>query len=305
MKTIKNVLICGLGGLGCICASHIQKYKTAQIKVLVDKSRYEKYLNTETYFNDEPFKFDVILPEEKNYKADLIIIATKYDGLDFAIKGIKNFIKSNTIIISLLNGISSEELIAEKYGWNNIILSFYIGHSCIRKGRNIQQDGNYKLILGERNNSTNNNKLKELANFFEESKINYKISEKFIDEYWQKFMINVGLNQLCATTGLELKEIRKDPKLVEQLKHLMKEVENIAEKQGLYHHKEIYEAAEKFLLKEMENAHPSMLQDIEEKRKTEVEIFAGTVIELGKKFNVKTPENINIYNKILEIENSY
>ena len=80
MKTINNVLICGLGGLGCICASNIQKFKTAKIKVLVDKKRYQKYLNTETYFNDEPFIFDVILQEEQNYKADLIIIATKYDG---------------------------------------------------------------------------------------------------------------------------------------------------------------------------------------------------------------------------------
>ena len=102
-----------------------------------------------------------------------------------------------------------------------------------------------------------------------------------------------------------LKEIRKNSKLVNQLKYLMKEVEDIAEKKDLYHHKQIYTAAENFLLKEMEDAHPSMLQDIEQKRKTEVEIYAGTVIKLGQKYHVKTPANTSIYNKILEIENSY
>lgn len=305
MIPTKNVLICGLGGLGSIFASNIQKQKTANLKVLVDKTRYQKYLNTKTYFNGESFIFDVILPEEQNYKADIVIIATKYDGLEFAIEGIKNFLKEDTIIISLLNGISSEELIAKKYGWKNIVLSFYIGHSCVRTGRNIQQDGNYKIVLGSKNNTESDKKIEILAKFFEESNINYRISDNFTEEYWQKFMINVGLNQLCAITGLTLKEIRKNSKLVNQLKYLMKEVEDIAEKKDLYHHKQIYTAAENFLLKEMEDAHPSMLQDIEQKRKTEVEIYAGTVIKLGQKYHVKTPANTSIYNKILEIENSY
>ena len=39
----------------------------------------------------------------------------------------------------------------------------------------------------------------------------------------------------------------------------------------------------------------SMLQDIEAGRKTEVEMFAGAVIEMGKKYNIPTP-----YNKMLK-----
>ena len=86
------------------------------------------------------------MPSEKTFKADLIIIATKDDGLDSAIQNIKNFINENTIIISVLNGIHSERKIAEKYGWRNVLISFYIGNSCIREGRNIFQDGNYEFL---------------------------------------------------------------------------------------------------------------------------------------------------------------
>ena len=47
-----------------------------------------------------------------------------------------------------------------------------------------------------------------------------------------------------------------------------------------------------------------MLQDIESRRKTEVDIFAGEIIQLGKKYNIKTPYNSVIYEMIKVIENN-
>ena len=49
----------------------------------------------------------------------------------------------------------------------------------------------------------------------------------------------------------------------------------------------------------------SMLQDVLSKRKTEVDIFAGTMIEYGKKYNIPTPYNTVIKNIIESIEQNY
>ncbi|PJC72454.1 MAG: 2-dehydropantoate 2-reductase, partial [Syntrophobacterales bacterium CG_4_8_14_3_um_filter_58_8] len=46
----------------------------------------------------------------------------------------------------------------------------------------------------------------------------------------------------------------------------------------------------------------SMLQDVEAHRKTEVEMFAGKVIELGARHNVPTPVNQKLFDMIREIE---
>ena len=46
----------------------------------------------------------------------------------------------------------------------------------------------------------------------------------------------------------------------------------------------------------------SMLQDIEAKRKTEVEIFAGKVMELGTKYEIPTPVNAMLFKIIKAIE---
>jgi 2-dehydropantoate 2-reductase len=46
----------------------------------------------------------------------------------------------------------------------------------------------------------------------------------------------------------------------------------------------------------------SMLQDVEAGRKTEVEMFAGKVIELGKCLDIPTPVNEILFQTILALE---
>ncbi len=50
------------------------------------------------------------------------------------------------------------------------------------------------------------------------------------------------------------------------------------------------------------NGKTSMLQDVEARRKTEVEMFAGRIIELCKFHNVPTPANVRLFEQIKEIE---
>ena len=301
MKEIKNVVLCGLGGIGCICAAAIEDTKEAVLKILVDSKRYERYTKYPTFFNSKEYNFDYIMPDETNFKADLVIIATKNDGLDSAINNSKNFIHKDTIFISLLNGIHSEEKIIKKYPNQNVLISFYIGHSCIREDRNIFQDGIYQIVIGSDDNNQNES-VKALCTFFKTNNIKYRKSNSIKEEYWKKFMINVGVNQICAATGLSLKELRKNNNLKENLKQLIKEVELIAKAEGIKNHNKISNEAITFLLEEMEDAIPSMLQDIKSGRKTELDIFAGEIIKLGKKHNIKTPYNEEIYRKIKDIE---
>ena len=135
MRDIKNVLICGIGAVGSIYADKIQNYDPQSLRVLVDEERYRKYIKNPIVFNGRELNFNYILPDDKNFKADLIIIATKYDGLKDVINSIKNFVYDDTVILSLLNGVTSEKIIAETYGRDKLLYSYFIGHSTVRTGR--------------------------------------------------------------------------------------------------------------------------------------------------------------------------
>jgi len=301
---IKNVLICGLGGLGSICAVSILNSGCGCLKVLVDEERFKRYSSGPLYFNNKPYCFSYTLPSENNFKADLVIIATKSTGLNEVLANMKNFIKEDTVFISLLNGINSENEIAAKYSDKNVLTSFYLGHSCIRDGRNVYQDGVYDIVTGI-TKPYQRPALEKAADYFRKSGIHFKIPDDIMCDYWKKFMINVGINQLSAVTGLTLKGIKQDEKLVLRLKSLMKEAETVAEYEGVKNHKSAFESAVNFLFVEIDDAEASMLQDIKAKRQTEVDIFSGEIIKLARKHNIEVPENTKIYNQIISIQGQY
>ncbi len=108
---INKVIICGLGALGLTYANKLKNL--CDLKILADHERVEKYKKKMPNLNGEDIELDYITPSQR-YDADLIIISTKSLGLDSAIEYIKNFVTEKTIIISLINGISSEEKIKQR-----------------------------------------------------------------------------------------------------------------------------------------------------------------------------------------------
>ena len=277
----------------------ISRYNKENLKILVDKDRYEKYIKNPLVFNGKELNLNYILPENKDFKADLIIISTKYDGLKSAINNISNFVHNDTIIVSLLNGITSEDIISKRYGENRLVYSYFIGHSAVRNNRSVTQDGIHKIVFGKYKNEENVEILKE---YFDRAGINYEIPDDIIHSMWLKFMLNVSTNQPSAIFKYTFGEMMSDEKCVEFIKNIMKEVQTIAKLECVKNTENMIDEALSALSKMSPDGKTSMLQDIEAGRKTEVDIFAGTIIALGKTHNIPTPYNKIIYEMINIIE---
>lgn len=294
MKEIKNVLICGIGAIGSIYADKIEKFSPKNLKVLVDKTRLERYKKNPTIFNGRVLDFNYILPEAQDFKADLIIIATKFDGLNEVITNIKNFVYKDTIILSLLNGVTSEKIIAKTYGREKLLYSYFIGHSAIRNERNIIHDDVNTIVYGSENSNDCEN-VQTVKNFFEKAKINYIIPKDIIHSLWLKYMLNVSANQTTAILRMNFGEMLENEKCMEFATNIMKEVQAIAKAEGVKNTETMIDETVKHLHTMIPEGKTSMLQDVEAGRKTEVDMFAGTIIKLGKEFDIPTP-----YNKIIK-----
>ena len=92
MNEIKNILICGLGAIGSIYAEKISEFDNTNLKILVDENRLKKYSNNPIIYNNKTLNLTYTLPHTTSYKADLILISTKADGLMWACENIRNFI---------------------------------------------------------------------------------------------------------------------------------------------------------------------------------------------------------------------
>ncbi len=294
MREIENVLICGLGAVGSIYADKINKFSPDKLRILVNHERFERYSKSPIVFNGRELRLNYVLPQNTdNFKADLIIVATKYDGLCDAIKNIKNFIADDTIIISLLNGVTSESLVAKEYGWDKLLLAYFIGHSAMRDGRYITQDGVGKIVFGSKNSDkTNEIRLKK---YFDVVGIDYEIPEDMVHALWLKYMMNVSTNQPSAILGMTFGEMNSNKKFLDFAKKLMQEVQMVAKAEGVKNTDKMIEEAFSAVSKMIPDGKTSMYQDVLAGRKTEVDMFAGTMIEFGKKHNIPVPYNQFMY----------
>lgn len=292
MKEIKKVILCGLGAIGTIYADKLEKFDAENFKVLVDEARLERYKKNPIKFNGRQLNFDYILPSEENFKADLIILATKFAGLKDAIKNIKNFVKEDTVILSLLNGVTSEDIIADVYGKDKMLYSYFIGHSSVRCGNSVTHDDVNTIVFGAENNLGEN--VVAVKNFFDKVGINYKIPDDIKRSMWLKFMLNVSANQPTAILRMTFGDMFENTHFMKFAENIMREVQSVAKAEGVLNTETMVDEALKHLKTMTPDGKTSMLQDVEAGRKTEVDMFAGTVIELGKKHGISTP-----YNKIL------
>lgn len=304
MNEIKKVIICGLGAVGSIYAVKISELDKEILSVLVDDSRLNSYKKNPLNFNGKEYVFNYITPESAPFAADLIIIATKNNAINDVLNNIKNFVGNNTIILSLLNGLKSEEVIADFYGKDKVLYSYYIGHTSTRLERRVVHDGVYKTVFGEKNNTSLSDNVVAVKNFFDRTGINYEIPVDMEYSRWWKFLVNVGYNQASAVLRSQYGAFQTSQKANDIAVKLMQEAAAVAKAEGVKNTENLLPEVLDIVDTMLPDTRTSMLQDVDAGRKTEVDIFAGYVSELGKKHNIPTPYN-DIFLEIIEAIDSY
>ena len=283
---MKKVIICGLGAVGMTYAVKLKD--CCALSILVDEERLVRYNRTKPRFNGIEQEFKYILPDDKS-DADLIIIATKAPGLVQAINYIKNFVTDKTYILSLINGISSEEEIKKAYPQANVIKSYFIGHSAVRNSNSVTQDGVGTIVMQE---------SADIEKFFDEAKIHYEIPDDIDYSMWVKYTLNLFSNQTSAILKMTFGEMKFNKNFIEFAKKIISEVKQVAEKHGISNLENLEKDSLDALMNMSNDGKTSMLQDILANRPTETEIFGGEIIKLGKKYSVDTPYNQVLYDLI-------
>ena len=276
----KKVIISGLGALGLTYANKLKDI--CELKILADLERIERYKKNPPVFNNRELLLDYIEPSD-NFNADLIIISTKSNGLSSVIENIKNFVHEKTLIVSLINGISSEDFISKSYGKEKVVKSYFIGHSAmcnIVDGKKYYfQDGVGKIVL---------EKNVILQKIFDELNLDYEVSDNIIYSQWVKLGVNIVLNQLSAKYELLVGELRSRENFISEANNLLDEVVLIAKAVGLMnldkYKKDVFDSINLIA----DDGKTSMYQDVIAKNRTEVDIFSGEILKLGQAFGLPT-----------------
>lgn len=298
---IKNIYLIGIGAVGCAVGCRLHDLYKENFKIIADEDRIKRYKKDGFIINDKRYDFNYVTPEDNGEKADLIIVCVKYHHLEKTISDMKNYVGENTIILSLLNGISSEEIIGKVYGMDKMLYSMIAVIDAVRVSNRITFSNAGIISFGEKDN-TFSDKVKAVKAVFDAAKVPNDVPQNIMKTIWWKYMVNIGINQASAVLKAPYGVFQGNENAENILKAATSEVIEISKALNINLDQNDYIKFIDVLNKLAKDGKTSMLQDIEAKRKTEVEMFSGEIVRLGKIYNIKTPVNEMLFNLIKAIE---
>ena len=259
---IKKIGIVGQGALGVMYGNYLKKRMgNENVFFIADEGRVNRYRSADMVCNGEACGFSYRSPAEA-VTADLIIFAVKFMGMESALETVKPFVGEHTLFLSVLNGISSEEMIEKAYGADHVLYACVQGMDAGKDGNEVTYKNMGYITIGNKDRS-HDEKLKAVTELFDRTGLAYKVPDDILREQWNKLMLN--------TQDIDLTEADIDYWL-ELLATLNPE------------------------------GHTSMCQDVLAGRPTEVDLFAGTTLKIAKKEGFSLPVNTFLYEKLKELE---
>lgn len=302
--TIKKAHIIGLGAIGSVFASIIHEHDREAVRVIADAERVRRYRTEGITVNGQRYDFEYIVPQPSVEPAQLILIAVKGHQLGEAIEAIRPFVGPNTILLSLLNGISSENILATEFGDEHILHAFVVGTDATREGLDTRYSNKGKIVFGHRLNPGSPD-VAEVKDFFDRNGVPYSVPSDILKEQWWKFLLNVGINQTSAILRAPYGVYQRIPEARDLMMSAAREVLPIARAEGVNLNEEDISNFLDIIDTMAADGKTSMLQDVEAGRKTEVELFSRTVMELGQKHGIPTPVNEVLYRMLRIIEQTF
>lgn len=296
---IKKVAVLGAGAVGSYLIWGISRLHDVELGVVATGERAER-LKKGCVINHETYHPQVWTPEEA-HDADLLIISLKYGALRGALEDIQAIVGEHTVVMSLMNGVDSEELIAEKVDKSHILYALMkIASRKEGDGYWFNPDNTLGMIYGELEAPFDSERVLAINDLFARAGLHYRSTKYIIEEMWSKFRINVCNNLPQAVVGAGMGCYR-DSEHIEAIRFgLRRELEAVASAKGIDMEK-AYNAEEKTIIIP-DATRFSTLQDLDAGRHTEIDMFSGALVKMGKELGIPMPYNEYTYHIIKAME---
>ncbi len=297
---IKSVALFGAGAVGAYVMWGLAEKPGIEFTVVASGERKARYERDGFLINGKQYHPAVKTPEEAK-NPDLLIVATKYNSLRPALEEIRTVAGEHTIVMSLMNGVDSEEILSEVLDPEQILYSL-VKVAAERDGNEVRfaPETTIGIIFGEKDLGRGDARTAAVSELFAGTGLHYRVTDVILTEIWSKFRLNVPNNQAQAVIGCGLGAYQDSEHAAFLRDKLREEVDAIALAKGIDFRK--IDASSKHGSLAKKWARYSTLQDLDAGRHTEVDMFAGAVVRMGRELGIPTPYNEYTYHLIKALE---
>lgn len=234
----------------------------------------------------------------KHIEADYVIVAVKSYHAISILQKLKEIIHKTPQIITIQNGVTPHIIASDLFEDRHIIIS--LKEAAYKFDVNkVRHAGSGVNVLTSFNAPKDT--LEDLAEQLRAAEIKTEIRNDAMEVLYRKLAINCIINPLTALFSIKNGKLIKflDSYLVNSL---ISEILEIYEEEGINIPKEEIIDELKKITKDTRENKSSMLQDIEWKRKTEIDYLNGYILERAADYGIHTPSNKIVYELIKHLE---
>ena len=222
---------------------------------------------------------------------DLYVLATKAAGVGPAAESIAPLMGSESIVITIQNGLGAGERIAQYMTTDRVLLGVADGFGASMKGPGHVHHNAMNLIrVGEMNGGMSE-RLERITDVWQEAGFNARAFEDIDQLIWGKYICNVTFSGPCTVFDYTLGELMADPAAWAIAQGCALEVYALGKAKNInFTFDDPLDYVSAFGLK-MPDARPSMLLDHHAKRPSEIDAINGMAVELGRQLDIPTPYN--------------
>ncbi|WP_457574068.1 ketopantoate reductase family protein [Desulfolithobacter sp.] len=235
---------------------------------------------------------------------DILICCTKTAGLRACLDHAKPLITPETLVIGLQNGILHPDILRQSRGIPAVGITSE-GSTLEGEGR-VRHGGSGLTRFGFLTPSAPEaiGRLRSLARLFEESGFQARYTENTEKYLWHKLFINVGINALSAIHNRTNGQLLTSCSLREPMKKAVAEAVTVARALGITVNGDPIRTVFQVCRQTRHNV-SSMLQDVRNKKPTEIDAINGAIVAQGEKLGIPTPVNENLVQRVRHLEAMY
>lgn len=304
-----KIAIVGPGAMGCLLAGSL-KARTKEDIWLYDysKERAERIkdggIKIDGSGGSHQVKVNISTDVKEIGICDFVFICVKSYSTEDACKDIKGLVGENTSIVTLQNGIGNIQILNDYFGPEKIIAGVTNHGATLLSMGAVRHAGKGDTIIGKSDGRLSG-ALKEISATLNKAGFDTKISKDIDSVIWGKLIINVGINALTAVTRLHNGRLVEHDEVRSLMRAMVQEATKVVKRKRIkLAYDDPIQKAESVAKATAANV-SSMLQDVLNKKRTEIDFINGAIVRQGKALGIATPVNEVLTNLVKTIEASY